>query len=87
MKERMIRLTFSQHDIDALNDQRFHHPDPLVMKRCETVYLKSKGFKTGHIRCGSLSKSNRSTIVTMKPLRSSKQEWIMVTGDRVQNAR
>jgi len=46
----MIRLTFSQNDIDELNYQRFHHPDPLVMKRCETLYLKSKGLKTGHIR-------------------------------------
>jgi len=46
----MITLHFTRHDIDELNDQRFHHPDPMVQKRCDTVYLKAKGLKTGQIR-------------------------------------
>ena len=49
----MITLTFSQSDIDELNYWRFHYPDPIVMKRCETVYLvylRAKGLKTGDIR-------------------------------------
>ena len=46
----MLTLTFTQTDIDELNDLRFHHPDPIVMKRCETVYLKAKKLKTGQIR-------------------------------------
>jgi transposase len=46
----MIKLTFSQDDMDNLNYWRFHHPDPIVMQRCETVYLKAKGLKTGEIR-------------------------------------
>ena len=45
----MIQLTFTQTAIDELNDLRFHHPDPIVMKRCETVYLKAKKLKTGQI--------------------------------------
>jgi transposase len=46
----MIKLTFSQSDIEDLNYWRFHHPNPIVMKRCETVYLRAKGLKTGEIR-------------------------------------
>lgn len=45
----MIRLTFSQNDIDNLNYERFYHPDPIVMKRCETVYMHAKGLKSGAI--------------------------------------
>jgi transposase len=56
----MIKLTFSQNDIDDLNYWRFHHPDPVVMKRCETVYLKAKGLKTGEIR--ELTGRNVKTI-------------------------
>lgn len=46
----MIKLTFSQNDIDDLNYWRFHHADPIVMQRYDTVYLKAKGLKTGQIR-------------------------------------
>ena len=46
----MIDLTFTQSDIDELNYLRFHHPDPMVMKRSETLYLKAKKLKTGQIR-------------------------------------
>ena len=56
----MLSLHFSQHDIDELNYQRFHHPDPLVMKRCETVYLRAKGLKTGQIQ--QLTGRNIKTI-------------------------
>jgi len=45
----MIKLDFTQKDIDELNYLRFYHPDPIVMKRCETVYLKAKKLKTGQI--------------------------------------
>jgi len=45
----MINLTFTQNDIDELNYLRFYHPDPMVMKRCETLYLKAKKLKTGQI--------------------------------------
>ena len=32
----MLTLHFRPQDIDELNYQRFHHPDPMVMKRCDT---------------------------------------------------
>ena len=56
----MLSLHFSPHDIDELNYQRFHHPDPPVMKRCETVYLRAKGLKTGQIQ--QLTGRNIKTI-------------------------
>jgi hypothetical protein len=49
MEGEMIKLNFTPSDIDELNYLRFHHPDPIVMKRCETVYLKAKKLKTGQI--------------------------------------
>lgn len=48
-EEKMIRLTFEKDDIGELRYLRFYHPDPVVMKRCETVWLKSKNLKTGQI--------------------------------------
>jgi transposase len=56
----MIKLTFSQNDIDDLNYWRFHHADPIVMQRYDTVYLKAKGLKTGEIR--ELTGRNVKTI-------------------------
>jgi len=41
----MITLNVTQNDIDELNYLRFYHPDPTVMKRRETVYLKAKNEK------------------------------------------
>jgi transposase len=60
MAEPMITLHFTPQDIDELNYQRFHHPDPTVMKRCETVYLKAKGLKTGQIQ--ELTRRDGKTI-------------------------
>jgi transposase len=45
----MIKLSLSPSEIAELNFQRFYHPDPLVMKRCDTVYLHAMGLKTGQL--------------------------------------
>jgi hypothetical protein len=45
----MIKLSFSPSVIDELDYWRFHHSAPVVMKRCDTVFLKSKGLKPGQI--------------------------------------
>jgi transposase len=60
MEARMIKLSLSQGEIAELDFQRFHHPDPLVMKRCDTVYLHAKGQKTGQIH--GLTGRNVKTI-------------------------
>lgn len=33
----MIKLTFSQADIDAFNEERYHHPHPHVQRKMETL--------------------------------------------------
>ncbi len=50
----MIRITFSDEDIAALDYERYHHPSPQVQKRMEVLYLKSKDLAHHEIRrlCG-----------------------------------
>jgi transposase len=50
----MIRISFSEADIVALNYERYHHPSPQVQKRMEVLYLKSKHLPHHEIRrlCG-----------------------------------
>ena len=38
----MIRISFSEADIAALEYERYHHPSPQVQKRMEVLYLKSQ---------------------------------------------
>lgn len=39
----MLRLTFSEEDIEQLRQQRFQHPNPRVQQRMEALLLKSQG--------------------------------------------
>ena len=39
----MIKIEFSDKEIEALNYERFHHPHPHVQLKMEVVYLKSQG--------------------------------------------
>jgi transposase len=38
----MIKITFSETDIEALRYWRFHHPDPRIQVRMEALYLRSQ---------------------------------------------
>jgi transposase len=55
----MIKIPFTEADIDALRSWRFHHPDPRVQVRMEALYLRSQKVPTRDIRqlCG-LSKAS-----------------------------
>jgi hypothetical protein len=37
----MIRIEFTQTEIEALHKERRYHPDPRVQQRMETLYLKA----------------------------------------------
>src|SRR5258708_34178261 len=37
------QLEFTPEIVKALNDERFHHPVPLVQRRMEVLWLKSHG--------------------------------------------
>lgn len=40
----MIKLTFTDDDIEQLHYERFHHPHPRVQRKMEALYLKSQGY-------------------------------------------
>ena len=46
----MLKIDFSQKDIDALFKERYTYPHPWVQKRMETLYLKSQGVPHEEIR-------------------------------------
>ncbi len=50
----MIRIEFTQDDIEQLFYERYHHPHPQIRKKMEVLYLKSKGLPHQEIRrlCG-----------------------------------
>jgi transposase len=47
----MIRIIFTESDIEQLRYERFHHPHPRVQRKAEAVLLKSTGMKHKEI-CG-----------------------------------
>lgn len=46
----MIRIEFSDEDIQQLNYERYHYPHPQVQKKMEVLYLKSQGLSHQEIR-------------------------------------
>ena len=57
----MLRLSFSDHDIDRLHYERFHHPHPRVQLKREALYLKSQGL--AHKQIGELVGVCQNTLV------------------------
>ena len=41
----MLKIAFTQEDIDKLHYERSHHPHPIVQRKMEALYLKSQGIK------------------------------------------
>jgi transposase len=56
----MLRIDFTQEDIDKLHYERYHHPHPLVQKKMEALYLKSQGIK--HKDICSLCQISKTTL-------------------------
>jgi transposase len=55
----MLKIHFSEADIEALRYWRFHHPDPRIQVRMEALYLRSQGVATGSIlRLCGMSKAS-----------------------------
>jgi hypothetical protein len=38
----MIKIEFTPEEVDALELERYHHPDPKVQKKLEALNLKSR---------------------------------------------
>jgi transposase len=55
----MLKIAFSEEDIEALRYWRFQHPDPRVQVRMEALYLRSQGIANREIlRLCGLSKAS-----------------------------
>jgi transposase len=60
----MIRIEFTPEEIDALEYERYYHPDPKVQKKMEVLYLKSQGLEHQEIcRLGRISKTTLTTYL------------------------
>ncbi|MHC4736419.1 MAG: IS630 family transposase [Planctomycetota bacterium] len=58
----MITIEFTQANIEALEYERYHHPEPRVQKRMEVLYLKSQGL--AHKEICRLCHISKTTLVT-----------------------
>jgi transposase len=56
----MIRITFTESDINTLHKERFQHPDPRVQLRLEIVYLKGLGYS--HQEIGRITQVSQKTV-------------------------
>lgn len=56
----MIKLAFIPEEIEALHQQRFHHPHPRIRLKMEALYLKSQGF--AHQEIARLCHLSQSTL-------------------------
>ena len=45
-----IQLTFTPEIQATLNHERYHHPMPLVQRRIEVLWLKSKAWRMSRLR-------------------------------------
>ena len=56
----MIRIDFSQEEIELLDWERKHHPHPHVRRKMEVLYFKAMGLPHGQI--GRLCQIARATL-------------------------
>ena len=57
----MIKIDFDTEAVDALENERYHHPDPKVQKRMEVLYLKSQD--VAHREICRLCRISKPTLV------------------------
>ena len=57
----MIKIEFTPEEIDALEYERYHHPEPKVQQKMEALYLKSQRyFLSAQLYSHSPQRSGRS---------------------------
>ena len=81
----MIKIEFTPEEIDALENERYHHPDPKVQKKMEALYLKSQGIAHQEIcRLCRISKPTLSAY--LKQYQGGGIEQLKKTGIQAQLA-
>jgi transposase len=58
----MINLEFKPEEIDTLEYERYHYPDPKVQKKIEVLYLKSQELEHHKIR--TICRISKTTLTT-----------------------
>jgi transposase len=58
----VIQIEFTPEDIEALEYERYHHPDPKAQKKMEVLYLKSQGVE--HQEICRLCRISKTTLTT-----------------------
>jgi len=56
----MLKMEFTEKEIEELHCERMHHPHPRVRRRCEVVYLKALGFS--HKEIGRIMRLSQPTV-------------------------
>lgn len=71
----MTRIEFTAEEIMALENERFHHPVPMIQRRMEAVYLKSQGLQHKDIQ--KICRISKTSLTTyLKQYQSSGIEGI-----------
>ena len=77
----MIEIGFTPEEIDALEYERYHHPEPKVQKKMEALYLKSQ--KVEHQDICRLCRLSEPTLVGyLKQYQEGGIEQLKKTGIR-----
>lgn len=58
----MLKIEFTLKEIDMLEYERYHHPDPKVQRKVEVLYLKSQELQ--HQQICQLCRISKQTLVT-----------------------
>ena len=58
----MLKIKFTLEEIDTLEYERYHHPDPKVQRKAEVLYLKSQVLP--HHQISQLCRISKQTLVT-----------------------
>ena len=77
----MIKIEFTPEEIDALEYERYQHPDPKVQKKMEVLYLKSQNVEHQDI-CRLCRLSEPTLVAYLKQYQEGGIEQLKKTGIR-----
>ena len=75
----VIKIEFTPEEIDALEYERYHHPDPKVQKKMEVLYLKSQKVEHQDI-CRRCRLSAPTLVAYLKQYQAGGIEQLKKTG-------
>ncbi len=75
----MIKIEFNAEEVDALELERYHHPDPKVQKKMEALYLKSQQLAHQEI-CRLCRISGPTLVAYLKQYQEGGIEQLKKTG-------